>query len=133
MTPKEQIELYCEQMNEEKALHKANKTLNDNIKQTLIDDNATDAKSGKYSVHLETRVTEELDTVKMLDILKAFWKKKYGSKKCPFIRTVEVLDMEELESFMYTEELPSDLILDLDMCRIKKETKALTYKIAKEK
>lgn len=133
MTTNEQVELYCKQMTEEKALNKANKKLNEEIKQTLIDSGDTDIKSGIYSVHLETRVSEGIDEARALSILKTFWSKDHGDEMCPFIRTVFVLDMDALEGALYNNAIPDEVLMQLDSCRTKKETKALTFKVAKEK
>lgn len=136
MNTEEQIKLYCEQKNEESRLNKSNKQLNESLKQILIeqvkkDKNATDITAGKYSVHLVVKQSEDIDESKMLSVLKDFWQKTKGKEKCPFIGTVEYLDMDALEAFMYKEELPKDVIIALDGCRIKKESTSLTYKIAK--
>lgn len=136
MSTEEQIKLYCEQKNEESRLNKSNKQLNEALKQILIeqvkkDKNATDITAGKYSVHLVVKQSEDIDEFKMLSVLKDFWQKTKGEEKCPFIGTVEYLDMDALEAFMYKEELPKDVIIALDGCRIKKESTSLTYKIAK--
>ena len=125
------IEKYCEQKNQESVLSKSNKQLAENIKQALIGGSKTDMSTGKYSVHLVTKVTESLDEVKMLAVLKDYWQKNKGEEKCPFICTAEYINMDELEAFMYKEELPQETMLALDSCRIKKESTALTYKIAK--
>lgn len=136
MNTEEQIKLYCEQKNEESRLNKSNKQLNESLKQILIeqvkkDKNATDITAGKYSIHLVVKQSEDIDESKMLSVLKDFWQKTKGEEKCPFIGTVEYLDMDALEAFMYKEELPKDVIIALDGCRIKKESTSLTYKIAK--
>ena len=132
MTTDEQIELYCEQKEQEKALNKSIKKLNADIKESLTKTNQTTVEAGKYSVTLEKRVTDNIDTVKMLMIMKTYWEEHYEGK-CPFIRTVEVLDDTELEAFLYKEKLPDDVIIALGGCRSKTETTALTYKIKKEK
>ena len=131
MATSEQVELYCEQKEQEKVLKKSIAKLNEDIKSSLIAENKNDMTSGKYTVQLEIRTSEDVNTEKMLSILKQFWQKNHGDEKCPFIRTVEYVDMDELEAFMYQEELPKEVILDLDTCRIKKTTTALTYKIKK--
>ena len=131
MELEERIKKYCEQAIEEKALHKSNDVLKNDIKETLLKDGRDEAESGKYTVRIETRVTEKVDEVKMLDVLKRFWKATHGDEKCPFIATVECVDMEALETFMYSNELPQEVLLELDGCRVKSETKALTYKVAK--
>ena len=131
MLTEEQIKTFCTQKAEENALKKANTKLADIIKEDLIKSNKTDASAGKYSVSLTKRTTEDVDEPKMLEVLKQFWMNTHKDEKCPFIGTVEYVDMNELEAFMYQEELPEDVILALDACRIKKESIALGYKIEK--
>ena len=131
MTLEEQIELYCQQMTKEKILHGSNEELKDSIKSTLIDAGERTAKSGKYSVSIRITSTDMVDENRMLSILKEYWTHTYGEAPCPFIRTQEYVDADALEAFMYRESLPEDVMLDLDSCRSKKITKALTYKIAK--
>ena len=131
MLTEEQIKTFCVQKAEENALKKANTKLADIIKEDLIKSNKTDASAGKYSVSLTKRITEDVDELKMLEVLKQFWMNMHKGEKCPFIGTVEYVDMNKLEAFMYREELPEDVILALDACRIKKESIALSYKIEK--
>lgn len=131
MTTEEQVKLYCEQKAEESTLNKSNKKLAESIKQALLESNETDFSAGKYSIHLETRVTESVDEFGMLTVLKNYWDANKGDEKCPFIKTTEYIDMDALEAFMYKEDLPKDVLLALDGCRVKKETTAITYKIAK--
>ena len=129
----EQVTQYCEQKEQESILSKSNKKLNDEIKRTLIESNQKDATFGKYTVKLESRTSENVDDVKMLAVLKAFWESEHKGEKCPFIATVEVLNPDALEEFMYKTELPESVILDLDKCRTVTTTTALKYSIKKEK
>lgn len=127
----EQITKYCEQKEEEKALHKSNETLNQSIKETLQKSSQTSSCAGQWTVELETRTSESMDASKMLTILKKFWEETHKGEKCPFIRTQEYLDEDALESFMYKEDLPKELLLELDGCRKVTKSVALTYKKAK--
>ena len=132
MLTEEQIKTFCTQKAEENALKKSNAKLADVIKDELIKANKTDASAGKYSIQLTKRVTEGVDEPRMLDVLKQFWDSEHKGEKCPFIGTVEYVDMDELEAFMYKDGLPQETILALDACRTKKETLALTFDIKKE-
>lgn len=131
MTTEEQINLYCEQKENVNILNKSIAKLNTAIKKTLIDSGLKRAETDDYEVTLETRVTEDVDQIKMLGILKECWKNIGDTENCPFIRTVETVDMDELEKYMYKGLIPKDTVLALDACRVKKETKALTYKAKK--
>lgn len=127
----EQVKLYCEQMNQEKALHKANETLKNTLKKFLTDMKKDVLKSGKYKVSLQSRVSESIDEAQMLAVLKTYWEKAGKGKQCPFIRTQEFVDMDVLEGYIYKDKLPKYLLLELDKCRVKKETVALTYSVEK--
>ena len=50
---------------------------------------------------------------------------------CPFVKTVEVLDSDALESAMYSGELDNNTILKLDECR--SVTEVITLKCSKSK
>lgn len=128
MTPEEQVKLYCKQMDEEKALHKSNEKLKSILKKWLTDAGEPRHKFGKYQIALQTRVTENVDEEKMLGVLKAYWDKMGKGKPCPFVKTQEFVDMDALESYIYRGKLPKYLLLELDGCRVRKESQALTYK-----
>ena len=134
MLTNDRIKLYCEQKEEEKTLKKSISALGDELKQELATTENGSAVFEKYSIRLETRTTENINEEKMLKVLKDFWDKEHPGENCPFIRTrtIEYIDEDELESFMYKTKLPESLILDLDGCRTQTVTKALTYKIKKE-
>ena len=128
MTPEEQVKVYCKQMDEEKALHKSNEKLKTALKKWLTDAGRNIHKEGKYQIVLQTRVTESVDEEKMLNILKAYWTKIGKGKPCPFVATKEFVDMDALEQYIYKGKLPKYLLLELDGCRVRKESQALTYK-----
>lgn len=132
VTIEEQVKTYCKQMEEEKALHKSNDGLKNAIKKWLVDAGMTMSKIGNYKVVLQSRVTESVDETKMIGVLKAYWDKHGKGKQCPFIGTKEYVDMDALESYIYRGKLPKYLLLELDECRVKKESTALTYKVEKD-
>jgi hypothetical protein len=53
---------------------------------------------------------ESMDEDKLLEILK-----KYGLTNC--IKTVEVVDMDELENAIYHKEVPNSVLKKMDACR----------------
>lgn len=135
MLTEEQVKTYCQKKGEEKVLKEAITSLGEAIKNELVNNKETDAKFGKYSVHLETRTTESIDENKLLDVLETDWVKHNGedSELPPYIKVTRYVDMDALESAIYKGEIPQETILELDKCRIKKESTALTYKVTKEK
>lgn len=132
----EKIKSYCEKKEEEKSLKKVISQLNDSLKSEFSKIKDKTLKSDKYAVTIEERVTEGFDEYKLINVLKTFWQSKYGRQRCPFIKTVECIDeecMKTLESYIYRGDIPKDVLTQIDACRTKKVTTALTYKIAKEK
>ena len=67
---------------------------------------------------ITVRKTESFNEEKLLDVVK-----KYHIN-C--VRTREYVDMDALESEIYTGEVPKDVLLELNACKEIKETKALT-------
>lgn len=135
MITEEQIKNYCEKKDEEKILKKTINSLGESIKNELISNKETDAEFGRYSIHLETRTTENIDEQKLLDTLESDWIRRNGENaELPsYIKVARYVDMNALESAIYKGEIPQETVLELDKCRVKKETVALTYKVAKEK
>lgn len=133
---KEIVQQYCEQKEQEKVLKASLKNLNDQIKDELKSRDETGFDFGKYHVKLQTRVKEEVNEEKVLAVLKDFWDSQAGGAnkgtQCPYIKRVEVLDMDALENAIYKGDIPDEVLMSLDKCRVKSETVALTYKIDKE-
>ena len=127
MTTEEKIAMYCEKKEEEKALGKEIKSLGTAIKDFLFDTTDKIKQVGSWKVQLQHKVTETVDEVKLLAVLKEFWAEKNGSMQCPYVKTIEVVDMEALESALYKDEIPQDVLMKIDGCRVKKETDALVY------
>jgi P2-related tail formation protein len=135
LTTLEKINLYCDSKEAEKTLNKDIKALNDKIKQEMINGNAKEVCTDKYIVTLETRTKDEIDPLKLLIVLKKYWQKDHPNEPCPFIKQVEIIDEDALEGFIYrnSEALPESLIEDINKCRTKTVTNALTYKKIKGK
>ena len=131
LTTLERVDLYCDSKEAEKTLNKDIKALNEKIKQEMRNGNMTEMQTDKYVVTLESRVTDEIDPALMLMALKKYWDKEHAEEQCPFIRTVEVIDEDALEKFMYSNKLPEETMSELEKCRKKKVTTALTYKKVK--
>lgn len=133
MVSEEQITRYCEFKEDEKALNNDIKKLNETIKQTMIDENTKEVHTDKYIIELEIRTKDDIDPMLALMVLKKYWDNEHSGEPCPFIRTIEVLDEDALEKFMYSTKLPEETLSALDKCRTKTVTKALTYKKVKGK
>lgn len=133
MITEEQVKTYCQKKDEEKVLKKTISTLGETIKSELINSNEKDANFDKYSIHLETRTTESVDDAKLLNVLESDWVNRKGedAELPPYIKVAHYVDMDALESAIYNGEISQDVLMEIDKCRIKKETTALTYKVAK--
>ena len=131
MTTEEQIELYCQEKVKESIITKHLKELGGTLKQEMLNKGVRELSAGRFSVQLEIRTEQGIDETKMLGVLKDYWEKTHSGEGCPFIRTVEVIDEDALEAFLYNTQLPEDMILSLDACKTSKVTQAIKYKIAK--
>lgn len=105
---------------------KAAKLLNTRIKDALLKQGLTEKSAGGYQVKYTTRTTESFNEEQLLD----FCKEHKVLKGC--VRTVEVIDMNELENLMYEQKIPKKLLLEMDKMRIKKDTAYLTVSKIKE-
>ena len=126
------VEKYCWLKEQAKLINSEVESLNKKIKSELEEREETNFNFGKYHVYLEPRVIEDFNEAKALDIILSYWHEHNGSMQCPFIRTVEVLDMDALEGAIYRKELPKEVLMELDKCRTKTVNNALKYKIDKE-
>lgn len=132
MAKEQEIERYCELKEQEKALSKDIKGLGSDIKEFLMDTDERSQQVGKWIVKLQRKVTEDVDTEKLLDVLTKYWDTVGDGRDNPFLSFVPVVNMEALEKALYMDELPADLITQIDGCRVKKESDALVYSRVKE-
>lgn len=132
MGTEEQIKEYCEKMLVEKSIHKETEALKAELKKKMIDEDTKIMTSGKYQVKLEIRSNDGFDANKLLGVLKAEWEKSGKSGYCPWVKTVEVVDEDALESALYKGDFDKDALAKINGCRTHSETKALTFKINKE-
>ena len=92
------------------------------------------ADTDKYEVDglvatVSTRVSESMDEQKLIEVLKA------NNITDGIIKTTEYVDMDALERVMYAGTIPESVIVEMNKCRISKETKVLkvTRKKTKKK
>ena len=86
---------------------------------------------GGFTITRTVSERENFNEQQALAILKQNWYENHGSEPCPFVKTVEVLDSDALESAMYNGELDNNTILKLDECR--NVTEVITLKCSKIK
>ena len=101
------------------------------IKNLMGDNNIDDCTAGGYTVTRQVSYRTKYNEDKMLDILKADWKQRYGDIECPYIKTKEVVDMDALEAVIYANELPNEVMMKLNDCQEKTEVVALKCTKAK--
>ena len=101
------------------------------IKNTLADLKQKDYSAGGYTVTRTVSYRTKYNEDKMLDILKRDWKERYGNMECPYIKTKEYIDMDQLESVLYAGELPAKTMMELNNCQEK--TEIVTLKCGKTK
>lgn len=125
---KKKIEQYGKCKLFEKELKEQLSTLSKDIKDYMLAHNSTVDESDSFEVTLQTKTTETVDKEAMLKILKEDWAEHNGSMQCPYIKTAEYVDEDELEARAYRGEISKEVLLKLDKCRKITKTKALIYK-----
>jgi len=134
MSVEEQVKKYCQQMTEEKALHKSNESIKADLKKYLIDNNQKTSDVGIYHVILVEKSNDTLDETRAIDLLYEYWHSLHGEDvPCPWVTTVEVLNEDALERAIYSGELPKVVIKKLNTFRTHSVTHALNFKVDKEK
>lgn len=116
-----------------KELKKVCDSEKESIKMLLTEQGETNWTAGGYTV---TKVEQEritMDQEQLLQVLKVDWLKRYGSIDCPYIKTREYVDMDELEAVLYAGELPKDTLQKLNECQSKQTVVTLRCTKAKEK
>lgn len=103
------------------------------IKTRLNEEGVSDWTAGGYTVKRIESERTSMNEERMLEILKLDWQKRYGDIPCPYIQTIEVIDMDALEAALYAEELPDDVVQDLYHCRTTQTVVTLKCSKAKEK
>ena len=123
---------YCENSEQAKFFKKVADKEKEELKSYLIDRGDKGMEDGKYSVQIRTSEKETMDEVKLLEVLKKEWEKTHPDEPCPWVKTVECIDMDALESDMFNSRVPMETLLAIDKCRVKTVTQALYYSIKGE-
>lgn len=123
-TLKELIDIYGTVNAEKNDLEKLCKQHNANIKKALLDSNITDAEGDIYKVKLTTRKSESLDEEKAINVIQNF-----NINVDDIIKTKQYIDYDALEKAIYNHQIPNNVLVELDKCKIVKESTALTVKI----
>lgn len=103
------------------------------IKNALENLEVKNYSSGGYTVTRQVSYRTKYDEDKMLKVLKADWQERYGDMECPYIKTKEYVDMDQLESVIYAGELSNKTMAELNKCQEKTEIVALKCSKIKKK
>lgn len=119
----ELVNLFGETKSEADKYKKEAETYNSDIKKIMSETELSEFSTEKYKVKLSTIESKSFDEPKLLDKLK-----ELGITEC--IRTVEVVDMTNLENAIYNGKLDASKLKD---CQIVTTQQRLTISKVKEK
>ena len=130
----ELIESYGSHNSDFGSLKKVCDAEKEQIKSSMKSQGLSERTAGGYRVTYSVSERESVNEEKMLQILKDDWVNRYGEAvPCPYIKTREFVDMENLESVLYANELPKSTMLELDSCVTTSEVVTLRCSKAKKK
>lgn len=102
------------------------------IKEIMLSEKLTESKSGKYTAKLSIQHKEKFNEDGLLEYIKTkLWGDK-GSMECPYIKRVEVIDWDALESAIYNEKITKAQLIEIDKFRETIETPVLKLTVDKE-
>lgn len=116
-----------------KLLKKEVDTEKDLIKSMMCESNLTEYTAGGFTVKYSVSERTTVDEVKMLNVLKQDWVERFGSMECPYIKTIEVIDEDALESALYKGDIPENVMAELNNCQEVTEVVKLTCGRQKKK
>lgn len=103
------IDKYGDENAECNRLKKIVKEDNEEIKKIMLESGNENSEGNNYKVTCKTIVTEDFNEDKLLAKLKELWS-DMGSMTNPYIKMIEVPNMEEIEKAIYSGELdPKEL------------------------
>lgn len=124
LTLEEYADLYIKRKKELDALTKETEAINKRMKELMVEQDQTEAHCSlgvvSYVVQQRPKFNEEM----ALSILKA-------SGHTESVKTKEYIDMDMLEGQLYNEELPTEVVKELEKCTTTKQVPTLT--ISKKK
>lgn len=116
------IDKYGDENAECNRLKKIVKEDNEAIKEIMLENGNETSEGSNYKVTCKTIVTEDFNEDKLLVKLKELWS-NMGSMTNPYIKMVEVPNMEEIEKAIYSGELDPK---ELSSCKESKSQVRLT-------
>ena len=126
MTLDELIPRYGELKSQADSLKKELDVDNATIKELMAQSDSTEYEVDGWVAKYSVQERESLDEQKLLQIIK-----DAGVQKEGLIKTVEILDMEVLEDLLYKDEIPAEVVANMDSCRSIKEV--VTLRVSRKK
>lgn len=114
MTLDELVDSFSRHDREIKAIKKVYEEEKGQLKQYFAKTDDSEYSYGGYTVKYSTYETEKVNEEIMLGILKEYWNSTGSTESCPFIKTKEYVDTDELERWLYAEKIPQDIVIDLN-------------------
>lgn len=122
----ELVPQYGKNKAQENSLKKTIEAQNSEIKQLLADHGVTEHTAGGYTVTVSTTEKSSFNMPKLIETIKL--DKKLASQ---VIKTQEYVDMDTLESLIYSGKIDTEMLLDMDKCR--NVTSVVTLRVKKSK
>lgn len=119
----QKIETFGLLNNELKKLKAQCESLSKEIKAEMAENNLNSAEFNNFTAKLTEKTSVTFDDDKLIRVLKAH--------KIKAVKTVEVVDFEELEKLLYSGNIPHEVIEDIDECKIVKKIPTLTVRVKK--
>lgn len=119
----QKIETFGLLNNELKKLKAQCEILSKEIKTEMAENNLNSAEFNNFTAKLTEKTSVTFDDDKLIRVLKAH--------KIKAVKTVEVVDFEELEKILYSGNIPHEVIEDIDECKIVKKIPTLTVRVKK--
>lgn len=111
-----------------KKLKKGMEDVNHEIKTIMCRESLDDFTTDKFVAKYQVIKKKDFDEDKLLGVVKSKWKEEHGEEKNPYIKTVEVLDIEALTKAVYAGDFDVQAVKD---CEVITETERLTVSVKK--
>ena len=112
----ERVAQYAKLDAEIKEKTKVLNTEKEEIKTYMIDNKVDEEEADGYKVQCVKSTRTTTDEQKMMEIVKNFWHSTHGSEQCPYLKTVIVLDTDALETALYHNDFPKEVMEELNGC-----------------
>lgn len=122
------IPIYAQEKEASDSLKKSVESKNADIKKLMQSQNITELEAGGYKAVCSVQQRETLNEAKLLELIKA-----NGIAIEGLVKTKEYVDMDVLEDLIYKEQIPEDVLVQMDPCIEVKEVVTLRVTKIKKK